>query len=315
MKGESGERGRYPALDNVWDWVSSRRERIRSYALVAALVVFALGLYWAITRNPELVADLELAPLVLLVVISAPIGTILNAAELWALSRIAGGPMSWRTSFDVTIYTSAANMLPIPGGAMTKIAGFHAHGVGYRVALSMILLSFLLWGGLAFVFSAVALAVLDHGWQAATFLGAGLVLLVASAAGFARFGHWPMVAIAAASRLLNFVVEGLRYWLAFAAMGLTVSFLHCSVFVVVTFVGAAVVFVPAGLGVSEATGALVASLIGLQAASGFLSTAIQRVARLAGLGAIALGFLLWQRGPGARPAETTQGRAGPPREP
>lgn len=297
-------------IEGAWAWVIQRRERIRTYALVAALVAFAAGLFFAISAKPDLISDLKIVPLILLILISAPVGTALNAAEVWALSRIADGPMTWRTAFDVTIYTSAANMLPLPGGAMTKMAAFRAHGVGYGVAVWMIVLSFLLWGGLAFLFSAAALAMLGKALESGLFLAVGLLLLTASAIGLGRFGHWPMIAVVAATRLLNFVVEGCRYWLAFAAMGLAVSFLQCCVFVVVTFIGAAVVFVPAGLGVSEAAGALVATLIGLQAASGFLSTAIQRVARLAGLGAIAIAFLLWQRG--RPPRRATQGRAETP---
>ena len=40
--------------------------------------------------------------------------------------------MRWRTCFEVTIYTSAANMLPLPGGAMAKLAAMKSHGVNYR---------------------------------------------------------------------------------------------------------------------------------------------------------------------------------------
>jgi uncharacterized membrane protein YbhN (UPF0104 family) len=277
------------------DRLSQKREQVRVYGLVGALVVFGGGLWLALAENLDLVAHLKVAPLIWLVVISAPIGTALNALELWALARISAGPMSMRTSLELTIYTSAANMLPLPGGAVTKLAGFKAHGVGYAVGIWMIVLSFLVWGGLAFLYAAAALAALGEVQLAGLFVIAGIAFLVAGAFGFARFGHWPMVALVAVTRLLNFMADALRYWLALTAMGVTVTFLQCSVFAVVAFLGAAVVFVPSGLGVSEAAGALVATFVGISAASGFISTAVQRIARLIGLAGIAVVFMFFRR--------------------
>lgn len=282
-------------LDGAMSWASLRRERLRRWGLAGALVVFVAGLWWALSASPGLLTELKLAPLLLLVVLSAPLGTVLNTIELWALSRIAGGPMSWRTSLDLTLYTSAANMLPLPGGAITKLAGFRAHGVGYGAATAMVVLSFLLWGGLAFLYAAVALLLQDKLQLAGLFGLTSLALTAASIAGFARHGRWTMVAIVAATRIATFVSDAVRYWLALTAMGLSVGILQCSVLVVVAFIGSAVVIAPSGLGVSEAAGALVATFVGITAAQGFVSTAIQRVGRLVGLAVIALAFVVRPR--------------------
>jgi hypothetical protein len=289
-------------LDTALSWASLRKDRLRRYGLAGALIVFLAGLYWAIQGSPEFGSELKIAPLLLLIALSAPLGTVLNTIELWALSRIAGGPMSWRTSLDLTVYTSAANMLPVPGGAITKLAGFRAHGVGYGTATAMIVLSFLAWGGLAFLYSAVALLLLDQSHLAGLFVIAGLAFLVATVVGFARFGHWRMVAIVAATRLVTFATDAVRYWLALTAIGVTASLLQCSALVVVPYIGASVVIVPSGLGVSEAAGALLATFVGIAAASGFISTAIQRIARLVGLALIAGAFMLRPRTPPIDPA-------------
>lgn len=294
--------------DLAMEWVSRRRDRIRTIGLIAALLIFGGGIYLALASSPGLLAEVWLAPLIVLTVISAPIGTALNAAELWALSRISRGPMTWRSSFEFTVYTSAANMLPLPGGAMTKLAGFKAHGIGYKTGIGMIVLSFLIWGGLAFLYSAAALFLMNETSLAGLFLLAAVTLGGTSTWGFARFRRWDMVAIVVLTRLLNFAVEGVRYWLALTAMGIAVSYLQCSVFAVVTFIGAAVIFVPSGLGVSEAAGAVVATFVGISAASGFISTAIQRVVRLVGLAGLAVGFMLLGKRPAA--AEVIPDRAG-----
>jgi hypothetical protein len=259
--------------------------------LVSALLVFVVGLVLAIRATPALGSELKIAPLLLLIVLSAPLGTVLNTIELHALSRIADGPMSWRTSLDLTVFTSAANMMPIPGGALTKLAGMKAHGVAYGVGSAMILLSFLIWGALAFLYAAVALALLEARPTAIIFTAVGLALLFVCILGFARFRNWRMVGVVAAMRVISFAVDAWRFQLALVAIGVSVTYLQCSVFVVVAFIGSAVVIVPSGLGVSEAAGALVATFVGISASYGFIATAIQRVARLVGLAMIAGAFI------------------------
>jgi hypothetical protein len=262
---------------------------------------FVAGLVWAAQNAPELASTVSFAPLLLLLLLSAPAGTILNAIELHSLSRIAGGAMTWRTAVELTLYTSAANMLPIPGGAVTKIAGMRSHGIGYGAASAMVLLSFGVWGALAFLYSGTALLLLGANAVAIACLGFGAVLLGASAIGFAKFKNWPLVGVVAATRLASFVLEAIRYMLALAAFGIAVGFTQSSALVVASFVGAAVVIAPQGLGVSEAVAALLATFVGLSAAAGFIASAVGRVARLVGLAIMAGGLLLAQRAGAALP--------------
>lgn len=284
-------------IDRATEWAMERRERLRTFGLIGALIVFVVGLVLAVRATPELGSELKIAPLLLLILLSAPLGTVLNTIELHALSRIAGGPMSWRTSLELTVFTSAANLMPIPGGALTKLAGMKAHGVGYGVGSAMVVLSFMVWGALAFLYSGAALALLGAMPMAATFALAGVALLTVSAFGFARFRSWRMVGIVAGMRIVSFAVDAWRFQLALIAIGVSASYLQCSVFVVVAFIGSAVVIVPQGLGVSEAAGALIATFVGISAGYGFIATAIQRVVRLVGLALIAVGFILIGRKP------------------
>src|SRR5919112_1252295 len=103
------------SADRLFAWISERRDRLRKWGLMLALLVFAGGL-------------------------------------IWSVQSIPGGPMSWRTSFELTVYTSAANMLPLPGGAIAKLAAMKVHGVGIGRGSAMILLSSAIWGGLAFLY-------------------------------------------------------------------------------------------------------------------------------------------------------------------
>lgn len=273
-------------------WITDRREQFRKYGLALALLLFVGGLIWSLKSVPDLDEQIRFAPLLLLLVIGAPIGTVLNSVEMYAISRIAGGPMSWRTSFELTVYTSAANMLPLPGGALAKLAAMKVHGVGYGRGTAMILLSSAIWGGLAFLYSGAALLWLGHADIATGFALAGFLLLALCGFGFARFAHWRLVGLVALMRLISFPVEAFRYMLALIAVGASVGFVQSSIFVVASFIASAVVFAPSGLGVGESAAALLSSLIGISAALGFVAAALGRVVRLAGLSLIVGALLL-----------------------
>jgi len=288
-------------LDRLSAWASPRRERLRKWGLAGALIVFVAGLAWAIRATPELELQLGIGPLILLLLLSAPAGTVLNTIELHALSRIAGGPMSWRTSAELTVYTSAANMLPLPGGVVTKLAGMKAHGVSYATATAVLVLSFFIWGSLAFLCASAALLALGKATYAAIFAGVGVALLVIAAIGSTRFKRWRWIAVVVTSRATMLALEIVRYVLAVGLVGVSISFFQAATFVVASLVGAAVVVAPQGLGVIEATTALLSSLIGLSAGIGFLAAAITRIARLAGLALIAAGLLIVGRRPSPAP--------------
>ena len=282
-------------VERLFDWITARRDHLRGYGLALALLVFAGGLVWSVNSVPDLGDRIRFAPLLLLLVIGAPVGTLLNSVEMYAISRIAGGPMTWRTSFEITVYTSAANMLPLPGGAIAKLAAMKVHGVGIARGSTMIVLSAAIWGGLAFLYSGGALLWLGHGRVAAAFALAGLGLLLLGGFGFARFGKWRLVGVIALMRIVSFPLEAFRYMLALIAVGASVGFVQSSIFVVASFIASLVVFAPSGLGVGESTAALLSSLIGISAALGFVAAALGRVVRLTGLSLIVGALLLFRR--------------------
>ncbi|WP_129792611.1 lysylphosphatidylglycerol synthase domain-containing protein [Sphingosinicella sp. CPCC 101087] len=286
--------------DQLFEWIARRRDRLRKWGLALAFLVFASGLAWSLQSIPDLGARVRLAPLLLLLVIGAPIGTLLNSVEMYAISRIAGGPMTWRTSFELTVYTSAANMLPMPGGALAKLAAMKVHGVGYGRGSAMILLSSAVWGGLAFLYSGGALFWLGQERIASVFATLGLALLALGGFGFAHFAKPRLVAVVALMRIISFPLEAFRYMLALTAVGASVGFLQASIFVIASFISSAVVFAPSGLGVGESAAALLSSLIGIGAALGFIAATLGRVVRLFGLSLIVGALLLINGRKGAR---------------
>jgi uncharacterized membrane protein YbhN (UPF0104 family) len=281
-------------LDDALLWVANGSGKFRAYGFAAALLLFVAGFVWSIHQTPQF-GFKAIAPLLILLLLSAPAGTLLNTVELHALSRIAGGPMSWRSSFDLTVVASAANMLPLPGGPLAKLAGMKAHGTGYGTASAMILLSFLLWGGLAFLYSGVAILLFGHTRIASLFFFFSFALLAGSVFAFARFGKWQFVSVVAATKLAYFILEALRYMFALMAIGASISFLQGSAFAIASFVASAIVVAPQGLGVNEAAAAAVSTIVGISAGLGFVAAGTIRIARLIGMAVIAAAFLLLDR--------------------
>lgn len=263
-------------------WMRNR-DTLRRYGLLATLLLFGGGLCWSMASLGSIWSHVRIAPILLLIVIGAPIGIALNSIELCAITRIAGAQMAWRTSLEITILTSAANMLPLPGAALARIAALKAHGVAIRRGSLMLIMSYAIWGGLAFVYSSGALFLLGENVLAMWFALAAAVLLSICVVGLARYGAWKMVAIVALTRLVSLPLQTLRYMLAIAAIGGGAGFIQASVFVVASFIGSAVMLAPSGLGVGEGVVALVSPAASVQPAVGFIAAAIGRAVWMAGL--------------------------------
>lgn len=272
-----------PAMLSLRQRLAHHRERLRAYGLAVAFAIFIGGLAWAISSVPDLVTRLRWTPLPALLLIGAPLATVLNAVEIYVMSRIAGGPMKWRTAMEVTVYASAANMLPLPGGAMTRLAAMKAHGVSYRIGTSLTLLSFCVWGSLAFLYSAVALVLIGQARLSAGFALVGIASLLVSAVGFRQFGQWRLLGLIGLMRVVSFPIEAVRLMLAMLAVGATLGFLQSSALVVSSFIGASVSIVPAGLGVREGVIALLSPVVDVDPAVGFLAATTGRVMWMLGL--------------------------------
>jgi hypothetical protein len=73
------------------------------------------------------------------------------------MMRMTGRSVGWLSAMDVTIYGSAANMLPLPGGVLVRIAAMKAHGTAFRRGGTLIMFG-ALWG------AAACLSLIDMAW-------------------------------------------------------------------------------------------------------------------------------------------------------
>lgn len=275
------------------NWLSNNGALPRRAGLVISIMMFAAGLIWSLQVFPGSVHTLQVWPLSILLFACVPLTTVLNVAEFQMMSRMAGARVDWAQSFETTIYASAANMLPLPGGVIARVAALKAHGATVRFGSLIVVLFAGIWGAIAFCYSGAWLAVLGHQQLGGLFASAGIGLLtVLSIAAIRIKPQPPLILYAFVIRVGSLLVDVLRQMLAIWALGVFIGFGEASVFSVSSFVGSAVSIVPAGLGVREIVVAALSPLIALPVAVGFLSAAVNRAVGMAGLIILAFGLTL-----------------------
>ncbi|MCQ0987654.1 hypothetical protein [Jiella marina] len=274
-------------------WFLAHRAFLKRIGLVLALIAFAGGFAWAWTSLSGRIDTIAWQPLVALMLIGVPATIVLNAAELRAMASAAGRPMRWPRALEVTVYASAGNMLPLPGGIIARLGGLKAEGVATRASAWLIGLFAGVWGGMSMLVSGVAVLAASP-VAGSALLAAGALLYAGSAWGILRRDYgWSMLGRVSIIRFALLVLDCARMVLAIAALGASLSPMAAAAFSVTSFAGTAVSLVPAGLGVREWVAASIAPLVGIGPAFGFLAAALNRLFGMAGL-SILTGLLLWR---------------------
>jgi hypothetical protein len=254
-----------------------KKRGVRRTATAAAAVLFAGGALASWLGLDLQLGELQPGPLVAIALAGVPPTLALNSLETWLSARALGKRYAWRSALLITVYASAANMLPLPGGAMVRIAGLRAAGAGWSRGGAVTLAIALVWLGAAFGLGAAATAgpvpLLAGGFTLAGAAGLGVGL------GWLRTlsGGWATGLRVLAVKLAAIAVTLGRIWLALAALGVAAGLAQVSVFAVADVLGSAVSIVPAGLGVREAVSAGLAPAVALAPAAAFLAAALNRL--------------------------------------
>ncbi|WP_299949850.1 lysylphosphatidylglycerol synthase domain-containing protein [uncultured Ruegeria sp.] len=276
----------------------ARRPLWQRGLLIIAALGFALGVYLSIRARPELISDLNFGPLFILAAVCVPFTVLLNTEEFRLSGLLVGHHFPRISALEITIVASVANMLPIPGGTMVRIGALKTKGANLKDGTAATLLISFLWIGAAFLYSGAWLLVLGGKETGGPKLGPvfclfGAVLLVIVAALGARmFKQRGTVARLILIKIGLVLTDAARIYLCFLVLGVDATFGQASVLTVSSVVGASVSIVPAGLGIREGTAALLAPLIALGAATGYLSTSLNRVVGLMVLAPVALALSL-----------------------
>lgn len=274
-------------LVEVLRWLHTRLDRrltvrTRRVLLLVAAVVFVGGGLLALSELDVDADRIAWTPLLVAGLVGVPASALVNAAEYAVTARLLERRVGMVPALRVSVLSTAANLLPIPGAAMVRIRAIRELGPGYGSATSATVVVGLLWIGVS--------AALAGGWLTATgaharglpFLGIAVVVLVAAVAVLRRTVRDPgrrrrLTAAAVAVEVTSVAVSAARIVLVLAALGSPPSVVGGLVLAVSGSMAAAAGVFPAGLGLRELIAAGLAPLAGLPPAAGFAASAVNRV--------------------------------------
>jgi hypothetical protein len=293
----AGWRERLLAAIQLRALVSPRVQR----ALLGVAAVFLLvGLALSINAHPEVLAQTYWPYLLIVVAANFPLGLALVVVEFMVSARLIRKTISIRYALFTVICGSAANMLPLPGAFMARMAGLKSVGARYRDGAYATLLTNLVWLALSFLWSGAWLASIEAGPLSLLSLTLGLLLcgLCLLLAKWLNAGALNILILFAA-RLALIANQSVRLLLCLLAIHLTADYAQASVLSLSGVIGSAVSLVPAGFGIREGAAAALGPIIGLNAAAGFLAVFVNRILDLVVLAPLAA--LLGWRGKRAEP--------------
>lgn len=266
----------------------TRKQQLHKVVLVIASLAFVAGFFVALRYQPLTLSDLSLLPTLCLVFVTLPINFLLNGLEFQLSARLAEGKLSLRDAVETTVIGSAANLLPIPGGAIVKVARLKALGVSYKHGISTTLYPALLWLGTALTYAGLWASVLGVGAVSWAFVGLGAIVVIgASAFAYKIYGQIDTLLRLLLVRVCLVILDAIQIFLCMLALAVAGSFAQASLLTVSGVLGSAVSIVPAGLGVREAVSAVIGPFVGLTAASAYLVTAVNRLLSLAAIAPLA----------------------------
>ena len=270
--------------------------RWRRPILIVAAIGFAVGILLSLQAQPDVFTELRWLPLALLALAAIPVTIALNAWEFQLSARLIGHEIGFGSAMETTIIGGVANMLPLPGGTIVRVAALKAAGATLGRGTSITLFVALMWFGVAFAYSGLWFVALGHAVPGLALLAGGAAILLGSALAARRMaGGWRVTGLLMLAKTGLVLVDAARIHLCLLALGVGSSFGQASVLTVASILGASVSVVPAGLGIREGAAALIGPLVGLAAASAYLSSSLNRIVGLAISAPVALALVARKR--------------------
>lgn len=250
-------------------------------ALVCATVFLVAGLWYSINLQPQVLHDLVLWPVAILILIGVPLTILLNAVEFGILARLGRVRVPMVKVLEVTVLGSAANLLPLPGSTLVRVAALKAGGAPLFKGTSSTIVVGVIWIAVAFGYSGAWMLGISNDLIAYSFLTIGALVFLGCVIWWRILqGGYFLLLCMLATRLLLVIIDSTRLFLCFVALSVDASFAQASALAVAGVLGSAVSVVPAGLGIREGVAAAISPVVGLAAAFGFLSAFLNRLVDL-----------------------------------
>lgn len=263
---------------------------------LAFAIFFTVGIGVSIYYQPNILNNLKYIPFLILLFAAIPTTIMLNSFEFILSARLIDQRIPVLKAVEITIIGSAANMLPLPGSTVVRVAALTAGGAKLKDGILATALVALVWFGVAFAYGGSWLFVSGSTLigSAAVTIGLAFLLFYFSAA-FGMMRRWKEPVLISVNKLALVLIDAIRIYLCLMALGIDAVFAQASVLTISGVLGSAVSIVPAGLGLREAVSGAIAPLIALAVSAAYLATSLNRLADLAIIATTAA-FLGWRGG-------------------
>jgi hypothetical protein len=290
----------------------------RRTQLTVTLVV-SIGLVvasvWAWRRANLSLSAIDWVALAINFFVAAPATLVLKMFEYDAAARLIGTRARPRRALEVSIVSSAANLLPIPGSLLVTARSLSEQGATYGEAAFASVIPGLAWLGIAGVIGGISVGIAGNAIIGAVVFAGGCACLGVAAAMFLRSAP-ASGRLRLATRIV--VIEtswvglsGFRMWLALRAIGVEATPAQVLALAVTGAMAVAIGFLPAGLGAREAFIALLSPIINLPLSQGIVLGVIDRVVWISFLAVAAIALAIW-RSSHPEPEEDTSPAVPPP---
>jgi len=284
---------------------------LRIPILVGALVAFAIGVAISLQQLEFDFAQLNVWPLLILLLIINPLQSIYSATNLVLMAKATRAHIGFLTAVRVNVFAQLAELLPVPGGAIVRTGALVDAGARLGAGASVVLAFSLLWIALA----AIAAGVSVPGPWLGIVLGLlGFATALPSFAFLAiRFGL-DIALTAVLLRIAGIVLLTVRLAICFAAIAEAIALTQVFAFAFAVILGSAAALVPAGLAVGEGLSAAMAKPINVDPAAAFLAVSVSRILGLVGNAILAGVFVVFRDTSKSTPETDLNARSlqGPP---
>jgi uncharacterized membrane protein YbhN (UPF0104 family) len=274
-------------LDRV---LRAREGSQNPWLLIVAFSAFVAFTILAVRSLPHIDKPIRWELIVVAGLVCVPVIVALNALEFRLMAHFAQHHPPMLEIVQITVLGSAANLLPMPGAVMVRLANLRKAGVRVTRGLNLTAIIGLAWLGTACVLGGVV-QLWAHTAFALAALAIGSVLLAIGALMLTRALD-PGTRVAGALELFTIecafiLMQALRLFLIAAALRFDVSYAQTTTLAIATVAAAAIGFLPSGLGAREGIAAVLAPIVGFPAAVGLVITAVDRLVSLVVLSVLA----------------------------
>jgi hypothetical protein len=296
--------------------VRTRSPRAGRIVLVIAFVLFIGATAIAVRNLPPLPAGRREPALFAIVAVLAALAIVVNGAEYALSARALGGRVTVRDATRVSVLSTAANLLPVPGAAFVKTRALQRRGARLRIAATLTIAIGVIWVGVAALVAGVLVASTgDHAVAAIVLTAIGLVVTTIGALMLVtqktQMSNQLLVGSALLIELASVGLTSMRFFLVLRAIGFDGSLAQSATLAATAIIASAAGVFPSGLGLRELLSSAVGPAVGLSSAVATVIAAVERVVSLAVVAVMALVIVLIDRGDTPVPEGQLQPRSEP----